>query len=166
MNASLTVNTTGIRTTTGCANPASVNISTNSTDANGNEQFTISAVASDGCMGVATFSPSSAEQQYGTATTNPASCGLPADEGAEFAPIMFWFFHKNDQGVPQAQAVICRPDIDLFNVEADVDLNSRDLADVTVLNTYTKPNSVSGDPLNGKVYNACVCIFCPARALF
>ena len=152
VNASLTVNTTGIRTNAGCSNPSSISLDTSNTS-----QFTITASTSDGCTGLAHFNPTSAEQQYGTASTNNTSCGLSADEGQEFAPVMFWFFHKNEQGQGQPRAVICRPDIQLFNIAADIDLNSRDLTDVTVLDSYTKANNVSGDPLNGKVYNACVC---------
>ncbi|KAI0694036.1 hypothetical protein BC835DRAFT_1351017 [Cytidiella melzeri] len=144
------VDTIGLRTTSNCASPQSAPTidSTNPTN------FTISASLSDGCSSVVAFDPSSSEQQYGTAETNPVSCGLPADFPQQFAPVMFWFYHNNTQNQPQASAVICRPTLDIFNVAANLDLSNNSLTGVTIKSTYVTPNNVTGDPLDGRVFNA------------
>ena len=145
----MSLNTTGIRTDAGCWSAPNVTLDTSNPTS-----FSISASLADGCSSSVTFNSSSAEQQYGTAPTDPVSCGLPAGTGEEFAPVMFWFFHTNAAGTPQAKSVICRPTLDLFNIWADVNLNNQSLIDVVITNNYTKPNNITGAPLNGKVYNA------------
>lgn len=70
---------------------------------------------------------------------------------------MFWFFHfQDDTNTPQAKAVVCAPTIDLFNVQATIDLNNGSLSDVQILSNYTKPNTVTGGDLNGKAFNGYV----------
>ena len=145
----MSLNTTGIRTDAGCWSAPNVTLDTSNPTS-----FSISASLADGCSSSVTFNSSSAEQQYGTAPTDPVSCGLPAGTGEEFAPVMFWFFHTNAQNTPQASAVVCRPVVQLFDIWADVNLNNQALNDVTILDDYTKPNDISGNPLDGKVYNA------------
>lgn len=150
MQSSVAADTTGIRTKANCAAPPSAPTVDTSNPAN----FSITTTLQDGCSSRVTFDPTSAEQQYGTAPADTSSCGLPADFPQEYAPVMFWFYHNNTQNQPQASAVICRPTLELFNIVANVDLTNNNLTDVTIKNAYTAPNNVSGDPLNGKVFNA------------
>ncbi|TCD70375.1 hypothetical protein EIP91_003727 [Steccherinum ochraceum] len=153
LNASLVLNTFGVRTNPNCENPVSVNLSTN--DAT---NFAIAAATASGCSANVTFNPNSAEQQYGSTAVQPVSCGFNASVEQEFLPVMFWFFHLPDNTtgsstVPQAKAVICSPTIELFNVEAKVDLSNSSLAEVTIISNYTAPNNVTGGDLNGKAFN-------------
>lgn len=150
----MTVNTTGILTDAGCQSTGNPRIDTS----NPNNYTLTASSGADGCQATSFFNPKSSSQQYGTAGADPVSCGLPADIGQEFAPVMFWFYRNNTEtnpaGVPQGSAVICRPIVQLFNIEANVNLNNGSLIDVVIENNYTKPNNISGPTLNGKVYNA------------
>ncbi|KAI0085214.1 hypothetical protein BDY19DRAFT_453229 [Irpex rosettiformis] len=147
--SSVSADTTGIRTKANCAAPSSMPKVDTSNPAN----FSVTASLVDGCSSVVTFDPTSAEQQYGTAPANLASCGLAPDFPQQFAPVMFWFYHNNTQNQPQAGAVICRPTLELFNIVATVGLPNNNLS-VTIKDTYTAPNTVSGGTLNGKIFNA------------
>jgi hypothetical protein len=149
---SVSVDTTGIRTTAHCQSPLSaptVNISDPT-------NFTIFTSLQDGCSSHVDFDPRSAEQQYGTSSVDRSSCGLPVDFPEQFAPVMFWFFHNNTQNQPQASAIICRPTVELFNIVAHVDLSNNNLTGATITGTYTAPNNISGGTLNGNVFNALV----------
>lgn len=150
LNSSAAATTVGIRTTANCASPhTSPPVDTSNTD-----NFTISATLPDGCTSHVSFNPISAEQQYGTAPADPVSCGLPANTAQQFVPVMFWFYHNNTMGQLQANAIICRPTVEIFNIVANVYLNDRSLTDVTIKDTYVTPNNVSGSPMNGQVFNA------------
>ncbi|PSR77044.1 hypothetical protein PHLCEN_2v8098 [Hermanssonia centrifuga] len=152
LNASMLVNTTGVRTNINCEQSTSLNLNTSTPP-----YYNITAQGADGCSATVQFNVSASsldEQQYGSAPANAQNCGLPADTDIDFLPLMFWFYNTDAQNIPQAAAVICRPQIQLFNVMANVNLNNGSLVDVTILNNYTAPNNVSGDPLDGKVYNA------------
>ncbi len=154
LNASILVNTTGVRTNINCEQSTSLNLNTSTPP-----YYNITAQGADGCSATVQFNISASsldEQQYGSAPANAQNCGLPADTDIDFLPLMFWFYNTDAQNIPQAAAVICRPQIQLFNVMANVNLNNGSLVDVTILNNYTAPNNVSGDPLDGKVYNASV----------
>lgn len=126
--------------------PTNVNLDTNNT-----VNYTISAVNADRCSATVAFNPDSADEQYGTAPADPASCGLPADTDTDFAPVMFWYYQSQPR---RARAIICRPSIGIFNVQAKVNLNNNSVAEVVVFDSYTAPNNVSGGTLNGKAYNA------------
>ncbi|THH32743.1 hypothetical protein EUX98_g1425 [Antrodiella citrinella] len=149
LNASLALNTFGVRSNTNCINPTTVDLSTTNPT-----NFSITASTSTGCSANVTFDPASAEQQYGSASVNAVSCGFNTSVHQEFLPVMFWFFHTQDNtGTPQAKAVICAPTIELFNVQAQVDLNNGSLSSVTILSNYTAPNNVTGGDLDGKAFN-------------
>lgn len=167
MNATIIVNTTGIRTSANCANP----LNTTLTQIDDNH-FNVSFVAnvsnaggySHGCNGSVSFDPTSADQQYGVIPANAESCGLPATMSLEFLPVIFWFFHHEDEDqgqrvVPTARGVFCRPSLEIFNAEVTVNLGNGSLADVKIMDPYLKPNNVSGDPLNGQGFNAYAHIF-------
>lgn len=107
------------------------------------------------------FNPTSADQQYGTTATNPETCGLDPNTDINFVPVVFWFFHTRDDGKQEARAVMCRPKLELFNVEVVVNANNKSLTSVKILNNYTTPNNITGSPLNGKAYNAYVILLLP-----
>ena len=152
LNASLSLPTFGIRTNINCENPISVDLSTtNSTN------YTITATTAAGCVSFVTFNPASADQQYGSSSVNAVSCGLDPTLQQQFLPVMFWYFHLQDNtNAPQAKAVICAPTIDLFNVQAVVDLSNGSLTSVTILSGYAPPNNVTGGDLAGKAFNGYV----------
>ncbi|EKM51190.1 uncharacterized protein PHACADRAFT_200015 [Phanerochaete carnosa HHB-10118-sp] len=149
LDVSLTLPTTGINSTANCTVPPSITLNTSNAS-----DFTITATDKDGCTSVASFDPSSADQQYGTSQAYPGTCGLDPTLDVSFSPLVFWFFHTANNGTPQAQAVMCRPSIQLYNVDVSVYLTNNSLTDATVLNNFTSPNNITGAPLNGKIYNA------------
>ena len=151
LNATVSTQGTAVNMDAGCTMPPKINLDT----ANSNN-YTVTATDTDGCTAIASFNPGSADQQYGTSSTDPATCGLDPNTSIDFVPIMFWFFHIPDHGDPQASAVICRPTLELFNVDVEVNANNNSLNSVQILNNYTLANNITGSPLNGKPYNACV----------
>lgn len=151
LNASLTLATTGINSNANCSIPLTINLDTSSTN-----NYTITARDSDGCTSIAAFNPANADQQYGTTPAEPGTCGLDPGLDVSFGPLMFWFFHTSNNGTRQARAVMCRPNIQLFNVVATVYLTNSSLAEVTIIDNDTAPNSITGTLLDGKAYNACV----------
>ncbi|GJE93537.1 DUF3433 domain-containing protein [Phanerochaete sordida] len=149
LNASVVLSTTGVNSAANCSVPPTINLDTSIAT-----NYTITVHDADGCTSVAAFNPASADQQYGTSPALPGTCGLDPALDVSFAPLMFWFFHTSDSGVKQARAVMCRPHIELFNVDAQVYLTNNSLMSVEPLSNYTTANNVSGDPLHGKAYNA------------
>lgn len=135
LNGSMTVNTVGIQTKVNCAVPSTFNL-----NASGTGNNTIQSTSVQGCLGTVTFNPFSSEQQYGVV---PATdCGSATSLNS--SPVMFWFFHTNAQGEPEARSVFCQPTIGIFNIQATANLNNGSLANVTVLSEYTQPNNVTG----------------------
>lgn len=134
-----------------CSAPPTVTLDTSNV---GN--YTITATEKDGCTSTSSFNPASSDQQYGTTATKPGTCGFDLSTDVSFLPIMFWFYRTQTNGTGQAAAVICRPTLQLFNVTATVTLNNGSLTQVTIDSNYTQPNNISGDPLQGKAYNAWV----------
>ena len=155
--------TTGVLTTANCLAPSSTTIDATTHAPN----LTFTAYAADGCRASAvfpTYNNSGGGAQYGTAPADAASCHLPADTAEQFAPVLFWFFDGGG-GASQSQAswwegrvagVICRPAIQLYDVRVTMDLTNGSWTEVTVLDDYTAPNSVSGAPLYGQAFNGCV----------
>ena len=141
LNGSMIVNTVGIQTKVNCAVPSTFNL-----NASGTGNNTIQSTSVQGCLGTVTFNPFSSEQQYGVV---PATdCGSATSLNS--SPVMFWFFHTNAQGEPEARSVFCQPTIGIFNIQATANLNNGSLANVTVLSEYTQPNNVTGtQPYNG-----------------
>jgi hypothetical protein len=115
--------------------------------------FTITAKDTDGCTSVASFNPDSSDQQYGTSVTDAGTCGLDPSTDISFLPVMFWFFHVAANGTQQARAIICRPQIQLFEVEARIDLGNNAVIMLSELKNFTASNNITGSPLNGHAYN-------------
>jgi hypothetical protein len=141
LNGSMTVSTVAIQTKVNCAVPSTFDLDTPGTGTN-----TIQSISAQGCSGTVTFNPSSSEQQYGVVPAT--NCGSATS--LNFSPVMFWFFHINAQGEPEARGVFCQPTMGIFNIQATANLNNGSLANVTVLSGYTLPNNVTGtQPYNG-----------------
>ncbi|KAJ7084169.1 hypothetical protein C8R43DRAFT_1082852 [Mycena crocata] len=149
LNGSMTVNTTGIRTSSNCANPTATPqiISLNTTAAN------ITSPSLDGCTQNVTFNPTVSELQYGVAA---APCGSSIGLNVTFQPVVFWFYHLKADGSQEARTVYCNPTIEQFYVNAAADLASGELTTVNIMNNYTKPNNLTESPLNGLAYNAVI----------
>ncbi|KAJ7320803.1 hypothetical protein DFH08DRAFT_970524 [Mycena albidolilacea] len=146
LNGTLSVNTTAIKSTANCEAPQTFALTTP-----GTSNFTIDASNSAGCSGSVTFDPeaTSTSTQYGA--TAIANCG---SDDVQYQPVMFWFFHRQDDGTPQGASVFCNPTIETFNVIAEVDLNNGLPIGVTAVDEATTPNNVTGDPLNGQAFNS------------
>lgn len=142
----MAVNTTGIKTDVGCANPISLSLTTSDP-----RNFSVTATSVDGCnLGPATFDPTSAEQLYGVQPV-PGCDGAPADP--RFQPLFWWYYSLGANGAHNARGVFCVPRLHLFDVTAFAFLNNGSLTNVSTINDYPKPNNVTGAPLNGLPYN-------------
>jgi len=147
LNGTISVNTSGIRTSANCNMPQQMDLSAPS---EGN--FTINATSVDGCVKTIDFDPATADQQYGV--SNVPNCSNATD--VVFQPVMFWFFHTQTDGTPEAQSVFCHPKIAAFNVIATANLNNGSLSNTTIVGSYPTANNVTGSPLSGQAYNAVV----------
>ncbi|KAJ7736765.1 hypothetical protein DFH07DRAFT_842753 [Mycena maculata] len=147
LNGTMTVNTTGIQTTANCSNPTgtpTVDLTTG----------VISSTSLSGCTSNIPFNPSVSDQQYGV---QAAPCPADSTVNVTLLPVVFWFYQKNESTqTTEAATVFCNPSMELFYIHADADLSSGELTGVDIVNNYTKPNNVSGPPLNGVPYNAVV----------
>ncbi|KAJ7186789.1 hypothetical protein C8R46DRAFT_1058039 [Mycena filopes] len=149
LNGSMTVNTTGIRTNSNCANPASPT-TINTANATGN---LIVSTSLDGCTQNISFDPTVSDLQYGVA---PAPCGPTTTSlNITFQPVVFWFYQKAN-GTQEARSVFCNPTTELFYVNAAADLDSGALMTVAIVSNFTEPNNITNAPLNGIAYNAVI----------
>ena len=99
---------------------------------------------------------------------NSDECSRLTDIPQQFRPILFWFFTHDPE--PLASIVMCTPNLQLYNVEATLDLASRNLTDVHPVSSFIPSRSsadpagntseiarlasnVTGYPLNGHAYN-------------
>ena len=147
----MTTSGNGVNLDSGCSIPPSIIL-----DTDDSSSYTITASDRDGCSSAVTFNPTDSDQQYGTAATLPGTCGLDTSTPVDFVPIMFWFFHTANNGTGQARAIICRPTLELRNIEAEVYLVNNSVIDVQLGTNFTKPNNITGSPLNGRPYNGYV----------
>ncbi|TFK38446.1 hypothetical protein BDQ12DRAFT_605866 [Crucibulum laeve] len=151
LNGSMTVNTTGIQTSTNCANPAAPPSLQAIT---GSLTFNLSSKSTEGCTSSVLIDPSTALQQYGVL---PAQCSsTPPNLDITFLPVMFWFVVLLYNNQLEAKTVFCSPSIKAFNVTASASLNDGSLTAVTKLSDYTPPNNVTGGELAGKAFNGVV----------
>jgi len=73
---------------------------------------------------------------------------------------MFWFFQRrSDNNTPEAKSVFCTSSIKVFNVNATVNLNDIELADVHRIDEDTAANNVTGSPLNLQAFNGVLFAF-------
>ncbi|OCH83575.1 hypothetical protein OBBRIDRAFT_557727 [Obba rivulosa] len=127
---------------------------------------TISAIGSDGCSATVFFNASSTtsgEDQsdqlyaYGVSQTDRTTCGFEPSLDIGLQPAAFWFYNRDSStGASIAQMVICRPQIDVFNVIASVWPNNDTLLGVQQDVQYTAANNVTGPTQNGLAFNAYV----------
>ena len=166
LNATVRINTTGIKTTTNCTLPKQLGLSLNSSGVH-HRVFTISATSVEGCSQNVSFGGYD-EPVYGVQTVR--NCGTNTSDLA-FQPVrqslssfsaymrglsrttvqvIFFFMDKSLNGTA---AVFCQPTMQLFDVTAFATLNNNSLTNVTIIDKYLKPNNVSGPPLNGVLHN-------------
>ncbi|KAJ7262749.1 hypothetical protein B0H12DRAFT_1217525 [Mycena haematopus] len=150
LNGTMLVNTTGIRTNSTCSNPTGPPLITpvNLTSS------IISANSIDGCAGNVTFDPTVSNLQYGVAPV--PNCGPHASLNESFWPVVFWFYQQEGDGTQEVKTIFCTPTLELFYVHAIADLSSGALTAVQIVNNYTIPTNISGDPLNGVPFNAVI----------
>ncbi|KAJ7334785.1 hypothetical protein DFH08DRAFT_879385 [Mycena albidolilacea] len=151
LNGSMTVNTTGIRSNSNCANPAAPGAAISVVNATSS---IISAKSVDGCTGNVTFDPTVSDQQYGVSAV--PSCGPNAGLSVDFWPVVFWFYNKEADGTQETRTIFCNPTLELFYVNAFADLSNGSLTNVVIVNNYTTGSNITGAPLNGVPYNAVI----------
>ncbi|KAJ7636408.1 hypothetical protein FB45DRAFT_446640 [Roridomyces roridus] len=145
LNGSMMVNTTGIRTTANCSNPASQTI----VDLTAG---TIAATSLSDCSQTISFNPSIATQQYGA---DSAPCG-PSSSNVTLDPVVFWFYHLKADQTPEARTVFCQPFTEQFYIEATADLSNGDLTSCVIVGDYQEGNNITGPPLNNATFNGVI----------
>jgi hypothetical protein len=69
---------------------------------------------------------------------------------------MFWIFTADPtaaNGVKYDSMTFCQPTLEMYEVEATVDLATGSLLDTKVMSNFTGTNNVTGDPINGQALN-------------
>ncbi|PBK98604.1 hypothetical protein ARMGADRAFT_920894 [Armillaria gallica] len=145
LNATVRVDTTGIRTLHNCENARNTTFNpTTSTIESMSISDCAQSVPVNTSLGI----------QYGVVNLE---CGSGADLGVEFQPVMFWYFHqRSDNEEYEARTVFCAPSIQTFNVTAQAYLQDRTIAECNPTDNYTQSNNVTGAPLFGRPFNAVV----------
>ncbi|EIW77903.1 hypothetical protein CONPUDRAFT_139032 [Coniophora puteana RWD-64-598 SS2] len=150
INATLTVNTTGVETSVNCMPATSVSL-----DSPSSGLSTLTA-SMDGCSGptAVSFNASNASNQYGS--VNASAC-VSSGEALDinFQPIMFWWYYPY-QPSPLTAAVFCHPTMEFHNIQAVRDLNDGSLQSVQILSPYSGSDNVTGAPLYGRPWNGVV----------
>ena len=147
LNGTLQINTVGIRTNATCTAPTQLTL-TNVTASN----FSISATSSSNCKATVFFNPAAASQNQQYGVTAVDNCGPNAGQNVTFLPVFFWFFSGTDAG-QQGAGVFCSPTLEVFNVQAQMDIAANLLGNVTILSPFTDSNNVTGSPQNGLPFN-------------
>lgn len=145
VNGSIILNTSGVRSNPNCAIPrVPPTLTTNE------QQATLSATSSteNDCSVSVPFNPADSEEQFGLVS-------VPCDETpVDFRGVMFWFYRSEGTG-GQAQAVFCKPTIQLLDVELTINVTTKDISNVRQLGDRLVPNTVT-ERLGGRAYNGVV----------
>ncbi|EIW80264.1 hypothetical protein CONPUDRAFT_144425 [Coniophora puteana RWD-64-598 SS2] len=152
LNATLTVNTTGVETSVNCMAATNTTLSSPSSDA-----LSTLTASLDGCSRPTevTFNSSEASSQYGT--VNASACLPPGDDmPMNFQPVMFWWYYLYQSNDALTAAVFCRPTMEFYNIQAVQNLNNGSLQSVQVLSPYSGSDNVTGAPLYGRPWNGVV----------
>lgn len=146
LNGSLAVNTTGLQTEVNCINTESLNL----TSSGGN--YVAGATFPNTCVANFTVGIADGNQQYGV--INASSCALEGQD-ISFQPVIFWYYFQDmtTTNDPQVWAILCQPSMKAFVIMTSMNLNNGTLGECTTLQNFTEPNNVTGDPLNGQVFN-------------
>lgn len=146
LNGSLAVNTTGLQTEVNCINTESLNL----TSSGGN--YVAGATFPNTCVANFTVGIADGNQQYGV--INASSCALEGQD-ISFQPVIFWYYFQDmtTTNDPQVSAIFCQPSMKVFVIMTSMNLNNGTLGECTTLQNFTEPNNVTGDPLNGQVFN-------------
>lgn len=111
---------------------------------------TLQATFSATCNGSLSLNPNDGPDQF---SVTAASTCAPSSQDLDFQPVFFWFYHLTESGDSQGTAVFCQPSIAIYVVETTMDLNAGSLGDCTIIEPFNSTNNVTGNPLNGEVYN-------------
>ncbi|KAG2354930.1 hypothetical protein BDR07DRAFT_1304682 [Suillus spraguei] len=148
LNGTLAVNTTAIQTHVNCIKPTSFT-TTNLTSSD----FVLSAIFSSSCNGSLSLNPSNGTDQF---SVTAASTCATSNQDQNFQPVIFWYYHLSDNGDALGTAVFCQPSIAISIVTTTMDLNDGSMGDCTIVEPFDDANNVTGDPLNGEVYNGLI----------
>lgn len=73
---------------------------------------------------------------------------------ALFGPVVFWtFFQQSSSQSPQATLVFCRPDVNVLNVQATVQVPSGSLLNAVPVSNFSSNITDPSGPLGGKALN-------------
>ncbi|KAI6008774.1 hypothetical protein F5J12DRAFT_905161 [Pisolithus orientalis] len=85
---------------------------------------------------------------------------------------VFWYYLQDTSATndPQVSAIFCQPSMRVFTMSTSMNLGNGTLGDCTILQNFTEPNNVTGDPLNSQIFNGVVFdepsnIYVAARAI-
>ncbi|KAI0790335.1 hypothetical protein C8Q75DRAFT_110838 [Abortiporus biennis] len=158
-NGTVDVNTTAVLSTPGCQGPDPGSLVMNQLpDGTGWQN----SASFNGCQFSWSVNKTSVNL-FGVAPVSDSSqCPQITNIPQQFRPIQFWFFTY--QPTPMASVSMCTPSIQLWEVEATVDLASRNVTQVKQKNQLTQATTtgegdaeflgnITGDPLNGRAYN-------------
>lgn len=130
-NGSASVITVGVRSEPNCEAPLNVQLA--GPGANGS--YTLDARFST-CTGQVEIDP-----RFGDTAGVQAAPQCAANTGINDsrAPAAFWFFLSNPVN---ATVILCKPDVQVFNVNATVNATTNELSDVSIIDDYAAPNTV------------------------
>ncbi|EIW84409.1 hypothetical protein CONPUDRAFT_151431 [Coniophora puteana RWD-64-598 SS2] len=151
INATLTVNTTGLETSVNCVPATYISLNYSSS---GLSTLTASL---DGCSGPTqvNFNASDATNQYGT--INASAClSSGEDIPVHFQPVLFWWYYPYQPNDTLTAAVFCHPTMEFYDIQAVQNLNDGSLQPVQVLGPYSGSDNVTGAPLYGRAWNGVV----------
>jgi len=151
-NGTVSANTTAIKTSSNCSPMAVQSTATGGGGWNNDATF-------DGCTFSFYTGPTTTRQFGVDVMPDCNNTGAPE----YFRPIIFWFF-TFDTTPPQGSATFCAPTIALFDVVANVDINTGNLTSIQELQPFNTSTSlfaslsknVTGAPLNGQAFNGIV----------
>ncbi len=94
--------------------------------------------------------------------SSPSCFGMRSTSEVVFKTLIIldtrYFHQRSDNEEYEARTVFCAPSIQTFNVTAQAYLQDRTIAECNPTDNYTQSNNVTGAPLFGRPFNACV--FC------
>ncbi|KIO00664.1 hypothetical protein M404DRAFT_756865 [Pisolithus tinctorius Marx 270] len=145
-SGTLAVNTTGLQTEVNCNNPESLNLTSSG------DSYSAQAAFPNACFASFSFGTADGSQQY--SVINASSCA-PAGQEISFQPVVFWYYLQDTSATndPQVSAIFCQPSMRVFTMSTSMNLGNGALGDCTILQDFTESNNVTGDPLNGQIFN-------------
>ena len=180
LNGTVVVNTTGIRTTVNCVNPANMALQNNT-----NGTLSLTSTSVEQCVHTVVFDPNvnfpvlflvHDIEDFVSGRQYPIRCrrySLPRKCFVDrcifpSCDVLVWpccslspnnvltsacwrYFHQKSDNTSQAQTVFCTPSIELFDVQASAILNNGSLINVVALSNNPTTNSLNTQTYNGSV---------------